>query len=174
VCCKKGQIGTAIRWRTGPATHTPKSSASLSWPSRPYRASGQPSCGKRLHRQRDAVGVDGSRANTDGGAYKRARMRIARSDGGNRPSSRFPSSFLQPNSGSTLAEESRLTINSNRGKAGSGAHKYVSAVSAEIGDGTLPEKRLSPRSLRHNVLIRTPDPAGRPHGGAGRTARPAW
>jgi hypothetical protein len=36
------------RGRTGPATHTPKSLASLSWPSRPYRASGQPSCGKRL------------------------------------------------------------------------------------------------------------------------------
>jgi hypothetical protein len=34
--------------RTGPATHTPKSLASLSWPSRPCRASGQPSCGKRL------------------------------------------------------------------------------------------------------------------------------
>ena len=34
--------------RTGPETHTPKSLASLSWPSRPYRASGQPSCGKRL------------------------------------------------------------------------------------------------------------------------------
>ena len=47
-CGKEGPIGTATRGRTGPATHTPKSSASLSWPSRPYRASGQSSCGKRL------------------------------------------------------------------------------------------------------------------------------
>ncbi len=47
-CGKEGPIGTATRGRTGPATHTPKSLASGSWPSRPYRASGQPSCGKRL------------------------------------------------------------------------------------------------------------------------------
>ena len=47
-CCREGPSGTTTRGRTGPATHTPKSLASLSWPSRPYRASGQPSCGKRL------------------------------------------------------------------------------------------------------------------------------
>ena len=45
-----------------------------------------------------------------------------------------------------------------------GAHKFVSAVSAEIVDGTLPEKRFSPRDLRHDVLIRMPESAGRPYG----------
>jgi hypothetical protein len=83
------------RERTGPATHTPKSLAAGSWPSRPYRASGQPSCGKSLHRRQDALGVAGSRADTGGGAYKSTGMRIARSDGGTRPSSRFPNSSLQ-------------------------------------------------------------------------------
>jgi hypothetical protein len=83
--------------RTGPATHMPKSLASTSWPSRPYRARGQPSCGKRLHRQQDAVGGAGSRAETGGGAYKSSGMCIARSDGGTRPSNRFPSNPLQPN-----------------------------------------------------------------------------
>ncbi len=46
-----------------------------------------------------------------------------------------------------------------------GAYRYVSAVSAEIVDGTLPEKRLPPRPLRHNELIRTPESARRSHGG---------
>jgi hypothetical protein len=32
------------------------------------------------------------------------------------------------------------------------AHKRVSAVSAEIVGGTLPEKRFSLRALRHNIL----------------------
>ncbi len=48
-----------------------------------------------------------------------------------------------------------------------GTHRYVSAVSAEIVDGKLPEKRLIPRTLRRNVPVRTPDSAGRPHGGSG-------
>jgi hypothetical protein len=48
-----------------------------------------------------------------------------------------------------------------------GSHNCVSAVSAEIVDGTLPEKRLSPRALCRNVLIRTPGSAGRSHGGSG-------
>jgi hypothetical protein len=94
-CGKEGPSGNATRGRTGPATHTPKSLASLSWPSRPCRASGQPSCGKRLHRQQDDLGVAGSRADTGGGAYKRLGMRIARSDVGTRPSSRFPITSLQ-------------------------------------------------------------------------------
>jgi hypothetical protein len=38
-----------------------------------------------------------SRADTDGGAYKRVGTRMARSDGGTRPSSRFPNSCLQRN-----------------------------------------------------------------------------
>ncbi len=46
-----------------------------------------------------------------------------------------------------------------------GAYRYVSAVSAEIVEGTLPEKRLLPRFLRRNVLIRKPESAGRSHGG---------
>ncbi len=148
--CKEGPSGTATRGRTGPATHTPKSFASLSWPSRPCRTSGQPSCGKRLHRRQDALGVGSSSAETDGGAYKRLRMRIARSDGGTRPSSRFPTSPLQRN-GSCA---SLLRHSSNpRGRAAVGAHRYASAVSAEIVGGTLPEKRFSPRSLRRNVPI---------------------
>ncbi len=43
----------------------------------------------------------------------------------------------------------------------------MSAVSAEIVDGTLPEKRLPLRALRRNVLIRTPESAGRSHDGRG-------
>jgi hypothetical protein len=34
-----------------------------------------------------------------------------------------------------------------------GAHSVVSAVSAEIVGGTLPEKRLSARDLRHSVPV---------------------
>jgi hypothetical protein len=45
-----------------------------------------------------------------------------------------------------------------------GTHRYVSAVSAEIVGGTLPEKRLVKMFLRHTVLIRTPESARRPHG----------
>jgi hypothetical protein len=35
---------------------------------------------------------------------------------------------------------------------------YVRTVSAEIADGTLPEKRLSPRDLWHNVPFNVPFP----------------
>jgi hypothetical protein len=45
-----------------------------------------------------------------------------------------------------------------------GAHRYVSAVSAEIAGGTLPEKRLPLRALRHSVPIRRVKSAGRSHG----------
>jgi hypothetical protein len=34
-----------------------------------------------------------------------------------------------------------------------GTHRYVSAVSAEIIGGTLPEKRFPPRSLRRSVPV---------------------
>jgi hypothetical protein len=37
----------------------------------------------------------------------------------------------------------------------------VSAVSAEIVGGTLPEKRFSLMPLRHNVSVRAPDSTGR-------------
>jgi hypothetical protein len=148
---RRRPIGTAKRGRTGPATHTPKSLASLAWPSRPYRASGQPSCGKRLHRRQDALGVAGSRADTGGGAYKSSGMRIARSDGGTRPSSRFPSSALQRNGAcpSLLRRSSQYPV----GGPLWGAHRYVSAVSAEIVGGTLPEKRFSKRDLCHSVPV---------------------
>ncbi len=58
-----------------------------------------------------------------------------------------------------LAQRGRRRIDRNLG-----THICVSAVSAEIVDGTLPEKRLLPRALCRNVLIRTPESAGRPHG----------
>jgi hypothetical protein len=45
-----------------------------------------------------------------------------------------------------------------------GAHMSVSAVSAEIVGGTLPEKRFLLTALRNNVLVCTPESAGRPHG----------
>jgi hypothetical protein len=48
-----------------------------------------------------------------------------------------------------------------------GAYKCVSAVSEEIVGGTLPEKRLSKRTLRHNVAVRKRDSARGPHGGDG-------
>ena len=59
-------------------------------------------------------------------------------------------------------------------RPGVGAYRAVSAVSAEIVDGALPEKRLSPRLLRHNVPVCTPNSAGAPHDGAGRTGALAW
>ncbi len=48
-----------------------------------------------------------------------------------------------------------------------GAYMCVSAVSAEIVVGTVPEKRLPFRALRRNVLVQTPESVGRPHGGGG-------
>ncbi len=50
-------------------------------------------------------------------------------------------------------------------RPGLAAYRYVSAVSAEIVVGTVPEKRLSFRVLRRNVLVQTPESVGRPHGG---------
>ena len=109
---------------------------------------------------------------TDGGAYKRRGMRIARSDGGTRPSSRFPNSALQRNgSCASLLRRSSKT----RGRAAVGAHSVVSAVSAEIVGGTLPEKRFSRRSLRRTVPVqhaRVDRETAR--AAARRTARPAW
>ncbi len=52
-----------------------------------------------------------------------------------------------------------------------GAYMAVSALSAEIVDGTLPEKRFWRRVLRHNVPVRTRESAGRPHGGGGAAYR---
>jgi hypothetical protein len=55
-----------------------------------------------------------------------------------------------------------------------GAHRYVSAVSAEIAGGTLPEKRFSRRFLRHNVPVRHARVGGKTaRAAARRTGRPA-
>ncbi len=56
-----------------------------------------------------------------------------------------------------------------------GAHMAVSAVSAEIVGGTLPEKRFSPRSLRQNVPVQHTR-VGRETTRAAvrRTGRPVW
>jgi hypothetical protein len=55
-----------------------------------------------------------------------------------------------------------------------GAHRYVSAVSAEIVGGTLPEKRFSRRFLRHSVPVQHAR-VGREtaRAAARRTGRPA-
>ena len=57
-------------------------------------------------------------------------------------------------------------------------YMYVSTVSAEIADGTLPEKRLSLRDLWHNVPFNVPfaQPIRRRQrtAAAGRTGRQAW
>jgi hypothetical protein len=73
------------------------------------------------------------------------------------------------------AEAGRLAVNSNRGRVGARAYRFVTAVSAEIVGGTLPEKRFSPRVLRRSVPIQ------HARGGwetaraaAQRTGRPAW
>ncbi len=56
-----------------------------------------------------------------------------------------------------------------------GTHRYVSAVSAEIVGGTLPEKRFSPRALCRSVPVRRAEAAERPHGRRRRrTGSPAW
>jgi hypothetical protein len=52
----------------------------------------------------------------------------------------------------TLALRRRRRIGGEPGRAKK-AHMSVSAVSAEIVGGTLPEKRFSPRSLRHSVPV---------------------
>ncbi len=56
-----------------------------------------------------------------------------------------------------------------------GAHRRVSAVSAEIVGGTLPEKRFSLRYLRHSVPVQHAR-VGREtaRAAARRTGKPAW
>jgi hypothetical protein len=98
-------------------------------------------------------------------------MRIARNDVGNRPSSRFPTSCLQRNGScaSLLGHSSKP-----RGMAAVRAHRRVSAVSAESVGGTLPEKRLSPRFLRHSVPVQHARVGQETaQAAAGRTGRPA-
>jgi hypothetical protein len=111
---------------------------------------GSPLAGRGCHHTR-GLGIGGSREAAIGGAYKSPPgMRIARSDGGTRPSSRLPKSALQRN-GSCA---SLLTHSSKpRGRAAVRAHMYVSAVSAEIVAGTLPEKRFWKRFLCRSVPV---------------------
>jgi hypothetical protein len=67
----------------------------------------------------------------------------------------------------------RRRIGGEPGRA-KGTHRTVSAVSAEIVGGALPEKRLSLRRLRHSVPFQHAQ-VGREtaQAVAGRTARPA-
>ncbi len=54
------------------------------------------------------------------------------------------------------------------------AHRYVTAVSAEIAGGTLPEKRFSPRDLCHSVPVQHAQYGRKTaRAAARRTARPA-
>jgi hypothetical protein len=113
-----------------------------------------------------------SRAKAGGGAYKSAGIRIARSDVGNRPSSRFPTRYLQRSGScaSLLRQVAKI-----HGRAAVGAHRFVSALSAEIAGGTVPEKRFSPRYLCRSVPIQHAR-VGRETARAvtRRTAKPAW
>jgi hypothetical protein len=134
---------------------------------------GSPLAERGCQRTRARVGIGGSREEAVGGAYKSPPgNRIARSDGGTRPSSRFPNNPLQRNgSGTSLLRQ----LSKPRGRAAVGAHRYVSAVSAEIVGGTLPEKRFSRRFLRRSVPVQHARVGWETaRAAAGRTARPAW
>jgi hypothetical protein len=58
----------------------------------------------------------------------------------------------RPRIAAALAQQRRRRVGGEPGRA-KGTHMSVSAVSAEIVGGTLPEKRLSPRSLRRSVPV---------------------
>ncbi len=79
----------------------------------------------------------------------------------------------RPRAAAALALQRRRRIGGELGRA-KGAHSPVSAVSAEIVGGTLPEKRFSVRLLRHSVPVRHAR-VGREAArvAARRTARPA-
>jgi hypothetical protein len=66
-----------------------------------------------------------------------------------------------PPTRSLLRRRRRISGEPGRAK---GAHRYVSAVSAEIAGGTLPEKRFFPRYLCRSVPFRRAESAARPHG----------
>ncbi len=79
----------------------------------------------------------------------------------------------RPRAAAALPLLHRRPVGGEPGRA-KGAHRYVSAVSAEIAGGTLPEKRFSPRSLRHSVPVQHAR-VGREtaRAAAGRTGRSA-
>jgi hypothetical protein len=132
---------------------------------------GSPLAGRGCNHTCAGLGIGESRAEAGGGAYKSEGMRIARSDVGTRPSSRFPTTSLQRScSCASLLRHSSKP----RGRAAVGAHRYVSALSAESVGGTLPEKRFSMRDLRRSVPVQHAR-VGRETARAavGRTGRPA-
>ncbi len=58
----------------------------------------------------------------------------------------------RPRATAALAQQHSRRIGGEPGRA-KGTHMAVSAVSAEIVGGALPEKRFSPRSLRRSVPV---------------------
>jgi hypothetical protein len=80
----------------------------------------------------------------------------------------------RPRAAAALALRRRRRIGGEPGRA-KGTHRYVSAVSTEIVDGTLPEKRFSKRSLHRSLPLQHAR-VGREtaRAAAGRTGRPAW
>jgi hypothetical protein len=80
----------------------------------------------------------------------------------------------RPRAAAALAHRRRRRVGGDPGRE-KGAHMSVSAVSAEIVGGTLPEKRLAPRSLRRSVPVQHTR-VGRKtaRAAARRTFGPAW
>ena len=89
-----------------------------------------------------------------------SRRGIARSDGGTRPTSRFPETSLQPER-ADVCSPTGVFAPPKAGDLGmwegrlEGTYRYLSAVSAEIVDGTVPLKRFSPSILCHSALSHT-------------------
>jgi hypothetical protein len=84
---------------------------------------------------------------------------------------------MRPNRRHRLCAAAALAQRRVGGEPGraKGTHSDVSAVSAEIVGGTLPEKRLPPRALCRKVPVQHAR-VGRKtaHAAAWRTGRPAW
>jgi hypothetical protein len=80
----------------------------------------------------------------------------------------------RPRAAVALALRRRRRIGGKPGFA-KGAYMSLSAVSTEIVDGTLPEKRFSKRFLRRSLPLQHAR-VGREtaRAAAGRTGRPAW
>ncbi len=70
----------------------------------------------------------------------------------------------RPRAAAAFAQRRRRSVGGEPGRAW-GTHRRVSAVSAEIAGGTLPEKRFSPRLLRRSEPVQHARmSAERPHG----------
>jgi hypothetical protein len=91
---------------------------------------------------------------------------MRKSDGGTRPSSRLPARSLQPTSPTmeqpcANARSSRLTQPLDLAGKWAGSHRYVSAVSLEMPEGTELLKRFSLKSnLRNRVSAEMPTGRG--------------